>query len=107
MRALILGLGTFLASGFAVLGVLVAMMDEGRAPIRRGSVFIEGPAAYSMALAWIALAVSIFCLALLMADVGAKYYVRTVRDWAFFAFAIGFIVALGMAIHKVYGPIAF
>ena len=106
MRALILGLGTVLASGFALLGVLVAVMGDGRAPIRRGSVFIEGAAAYSMALAWIALAVTIFCISLLMADVGAKYHVRTVRDWAFVAFAIGFIVALGMAIHKVYGPIA-
>lgn len=106
MRALILGLGTFLTSGFALLGVLVAVMGEGRAPIRRGSVSIEGAAAYSMAVAWIAFAVTIFCISLLMADVGAKYYVRTVRNWAFFAFAIGFIVTLGLAIHRVYGPIA-
>jgi len=106
MRTLIVSAGCLLASGFAVLGILVAVTGEGRVPIRRGSAHLDGAAIYTMSLAWVALAVSIFCISLLMAQVGPKYYIRIVRNWAFLAFAVAFIATLAIAIHKVYGTAA-
>ena len=106
MRALIVSIGGFLATGSAVLGVLVGIMGEGQIPMRRGSAPIEGLAVYPMAVAWIALAIVILCISLLMAEIGPKYYIRIVRNWAFFAFAVGFIASLVIAIHRAYGPVA-
>ena len=106
MRALILSVGGLLASGFAVLGVLVALMGEGQVPLRRGSASIDGTAAYTMGLGWIALGVTILCISLLGAEVGSKYHIRIVRNWAFFAFAVSLIVTLMLAIHSVYAPSA-
>ena len=106
MRALILSIGSLLASGFALLGILVALMGEGQVPVRRGSAPIDGLAAYTMGLGWIAFAVTILCIALVGAEVGPKYYLRIVRDWAFLGFAVSFIVTIMIAVHKTYGPIA-
>jgi hypothetical protein len=106
MRALIISVGGCLATGFALLGVLVGTMGEGQIPVRRGSAAIDGLAVYPMAIAWVALAIVILCISLLMAEVGPKYYIRIVRNWAFFAFAVGFIASLAIAIHKAYGPVA-
>jgi hypothetical protein len=106
MRTLIVSVGGFLSAGFALLGVLVAVMGEGQMPARRGSAPIDGFAVYPMAIAWLALATTIFCISLLMAEVGPKYYIRIVRNWAFFAFAVGLIATLVIAIHKAYGPVA-
>src|SRR5262249_1203911 len=104
MRALVLSVGGVLASAFALLGVLVAAMGEGQVPLRRGSASIHGAAAYTMGLGWMALGVTILCISLLGAEVGSKYHIRIVRNWAFFAFAVSFIVTLMLAIHTVYAP---
>ena len=88
------------------MGVLVAAMGEGRMPVRRGSAAINGPAAYSMGAAWIALGVAIFCIGLLIAEVGPKYYVRKARDWSFLLFGVGFVATLFIGVRTVYGNVA-
>jgi F0F1-type ATP synthase membrane subunit c/vacuolar-type H+-ATPase subunit K len=106
VRVFIVLVGFLLSSGFVLLGVLVALMNEGRMPVRWGSAPIHGPAAYAMAVAWAALGIAIFSVGLLMAEVGPKYYIRIVRDWSFLGFGIGFITTLIMEVRTVYGNVA-
>ena len=76
-------------------------------PTRWGSVPIQGPAAYSMGAAWVALGVTIFCIGLLGAELGPKYYLRKVRDGSFLAFGVGLVTTLFLGVRTVYGAVAF
>jgi len=59
-----------------------------------------------MGAAWAALGVTIFCIGLLIAEVGSKYHIKKARDWSFLLFAVGFIATLFLGVRTVYGDVA-
>ena len=95
-----------MGGGFVLLGCLVLIMGEGDIPTRAVDFHALGLPAYAMGIAWLALGVSLFCIGLLGAETGPRYYIRKTRDAAFLVFGIGFVSALLLAIHKVYGNVA-
>ena len=106
MRGLVLTTGTLLAAGFVLLGTLVLLMGEGQVPTGGIDIRAFGAPAYAIGVAWIALGIAIFCVGLLGAEVGAKYYVRKTRDWSFLVFGGGLVLAVSMVALKLYGNVA-
>ena len=106
MRAVALTVGSVIGGGFVILGVLVLLMGEAQVPTRGVDYSAVGMAAYAMGVAWLGLGVSLFCMGLLGAEVGPKYYVRRSRDAAFLVFGAGLVAALVIAVLKVYGNVA-
>ena len=105
MRALVLTVGSLLGGGFVLLGCLVLVMGEALVPTRSVDIQAFGMAAYAMGIGWVGLGTSLFCIGLLGAELGAKYYVRMVRDAAFLVFGAGLVAALVLAAMRFYGNI--
>jgi hypothetical protein len=106
MRAVVLTAGSVIGGGFVLLGLLVLIMGEAQVPTRGADFSAVGMPAYAMGIAWLGLGVSLFCMGLLAAEVGPKYYVRKFRDAAFLLFGAGLVTALVLAILKVHGNVA-
>jgi hypothetical protein len=107
VRAVVLTAGGLIGGGFAFLGVLILVMGEAKVPVMRGADYSAfGLVAYAMGIAWLGLGISLFCMGLLGAELGPKYYVRKSRDAAFLVFGAGLVAAVMLAIVKEYGNLA-
>jgi hypothetical protein len=106
MRAVALTVASLIGGGFVLLGLLVIVMGEAELPRRGVDFSAVGMPAYAMGVGWLGLGVSLFCIGLLGAEVGPRYYVRKTRDAAFLVFGAGLVSALVLAILKVYGNVA-
>lgn len=102
MRSVVLITAAFLGGGFILLGVLILVMGEALVPARHLYVQAFGVPAYAMGIGWLGLGTCLFCIGLLGAEVGPRYYVRKCRDAAFLVFGAGFAVAVLLVILRVY-----